>query len=93
MAKLLRRLSQHLLRLDRLELFLLDLGLQLRDCVSFLLIDSGLALDLIGQIVNCLPVLGQLFVELLFEAAHKGVHHHVAVLLDIEFTIQPTNFS
>ena len=81
-------LLQKALSFNCLELFLLNLGLKLIDSLSSLLFLLCLCLDFIGKTLNGLPILGHLLVELLLQAAHQGVHHHVAILLDVELASQ-----
>ena len=71
-----------------LELFLLNLGLKLIDSLSSLLILLCLCLDFVGKTLDGLPIPVHLLVELLLQAAHQGVHHHVAILLDVELASQ-----
>ena len=44
--------------------------------------------ELLLLTLDDLPVPGHLLVQLLLQAAHQGVHHHVAILLDIELATQ-----
>ena len=44
--------------------------------------------ELLLLTLDDLSVPGHLLVELLLQAAHQGVHHHVAILLDVELASQ-----
>ena len=74
--------------LGRLELFLLELGLEDLRLLVLLLDDLRELLDLLPLLSNDLLALGHLLVKLLLQTTHQCIHHLVSVSLHCQVASQ-----
>jgi len=77
-----------LFELSRLELFLLNLGMQYFDLIFWHLHLVGELLDLRLLLLDELVLFNFLLIKFLFEASHQCIHHEIAILFHVQWSFE-----